>query len=122
MSSSSSIPQRTHLYVDGWNLYHGCLKDKPFRWLNVQEMARRALPLGHVITRTRYFTALATPRPNNPNQHIRQLVYLRALATIPGFTIHHGTFLKSRKTRLLVTPLQDGTDRLPVWHVEEKGS
>jgi hypothetical protein len=120
--SSSSAPRRTNVYVDGWNLYYGCLKDTRYRWLNVAEMASRALPPGHVVRRTRYFTATVTARASNPGQELRQLIYLRALGTVPDLAIHYGKFLVNAKVRELVTPLPNGVNRLPVWIPEEKGS
>jgi len=26
---------KTIIYIDGFNLYYGCLKDSPYKWLNV---------------------------------------------------------------------------------------
>lgn len=28
-------PPRIRVYVDGFNLYYGCLQGTPYRWLNV---------------------------------------------------------------------------------------
>jgi 6-hydroxy-3-succinoylpyridine 3-monooxygenase len=35
---------RTRIYIDGYNLYYGCLKNTPFKWLDVQALAERILP------------------------------------------------------------------------------
>jgi hypothetical protein len=35
---------KTNVYVDGFNLYYGCLKNTPFRWLNIAELCRLMLP------------------------------------------------------------------------------
>ena len=39
-----------------------------------------------------YFTARLDARPGNPNQPRRQLIYLRALATLRGFDAYYGAF------------------------------
>ncbi|CAN7657393.1 6-hydroxy-3-succinoylpyridine hydroxylase [Acidovorax sp. LjRoot129] len=35
---------RTRVYVDGYNLYYGCLKGTPFKWLNPLSLFERILP------------------------------------------------------------------------------
>ena len=48
---------RTRVYVDGFNLYYGALKDTPFKWLNLVELTRRLLPASHAVDKLNYFTA-----------------------------------------------------------------
>ena len=74
----------TNVYIDGFNLYYRALKDTPFRWLDLRKLAETVFPQDD-IHRVCYFTARLDARPGNPNQPRRQLVYLRALATLPGF-------------------------------------
>ena len=31
--TSSAAPKRTHVYVDGFNLYFGALRGTPYKWL-----------------------------------------------------------------------------------------
>jgi hypothetical protein len=31
---------RTNVYVDGFNLYYGCLKGTPYKWLDLDAMCR----------------------------------------------------------------------------------
>ena len=100
---------RTNLYIDGFNLYYRALKDTPFRWLDLWTLASVLFP-GDDINMVCYFTARLGARPSNPNQPRRQLVYLRALATLPGVEIHYGVFRSGKEkgsdvnlaTRLLV--------------------
>jgi hypothetical protein len=47
---------RTNVYVDGFNLYYGCLKGTPYRWLDLEALCSRLLPTNS-IHRIRYFTA-----------------------------------------------------------------
>ena len=89
------MPLKTNVYIDGFNFYYGCIKGTPYRWLDLSLLCRRLLPKAR-IHRIRYFTALVTPRPNDPGQRTRQEIYLRALRTIPNLSIHLGRFLASK--------------------------
>jgi NYN domain len=114
--------QRTIVYVDGFNLYYGALKDGPNRWLNVAELCKRLMRPTHEIVAIKYFTARVQPRSNNPQQAQRQQIYLRALATIPGLSIHYGHFLTRKVNRRLARPPRSGSPNRLVWNTEEKGS
>jgi hypothetical protein len=35
---------RTNVYVDAFNLYYGCLRGTPYRWLDLAALCRRLLP------------------------------------------------------------------------------
>ncbi|MEX0993594.1 MAG: NYN domain-containing protein [Solirubrobacterales bacterium] len=112
---------KTNVYIDGFNLYYGCLKDRPYRWLDLSALCRNVLPKDQ-IHRIRYFTALVDARPDDPRQPVRQQTYLRALRTIPSLSIHLGIF-RTRRTRLpLVKPRLVGDRYAEVWKTEEKGS
>ena len=115
-------PRRTNVYIDSWNLYYGCLKKSPNKWINVAEMVRRSMPSTYQINHIRVFTARAKARPADPQGPVRQEMFFRALQTIPNLTMHYGNFLVSRPMMRLVTPLADGTEYLPVIKTEEKGS
>ena len=71
---------KTYVYVDGFNLYYGAVKDTPYKWLNPQKLCDLLLP-NHNITKIKYFTARISARPNDPDQPTRQQFYLRALRT-----------------------------------------
>ncbi len=75
----------TNVYVDAFNLYYGCLKGTPYRWLDLGTLCTRLLPKDP-INRIRYFTATVSARPDNPDAPQRQQVYLRALETVPGLS------------------------------------
>ena len=112
------MPLKTNVYIDGFNFYYGCIKGTPYRWLDLSLLCRRLLPKAR-IHRIRYFTALVTPRPNDPGQRTRQEIYLRALRTIPNLSIHLGRFLAS-KVRMMKA---DGSgEKVKVLKSEEKGS
>jgi hypothetical protein len=59
---------RTNVYVDAFNLYYGCLKGTPYRWLDLAALCRRLLP-NDEINRVRYFAALVSARPDDPKSH-----------------------------------------------------
>lgn len=113
---------RTNVYVDAFNLYFGCLKDGPYRWLNVAELARRSMPAHYQLNRVRVFTALVQPRPHDPRQADRQRAYLRALETVPCLTVHLGQFLSSTIRMPLASPPPGGPRTVAVLKSEEKGS
>ena len=115
---------RVNVYIDGFNLYYGALKGTPYRWLNVAEFTRHVLrPLlpSFSLWHVRYFTALAKDDEAHGTLD-RQLIYLRALRTLPNLTIHMGQYKRRKVTARLVQPLDDGTASVTVWKTEEKGS
>jgi hypothetical protein len=83
---------RTRVYIDGFNLYYGCLKGTPAKWLNPALLCDNLLPRNR-IEHVRYFTATVGSRPNDPGQATRQQTYFRALDTEPRISIHLGHFL-----------------------------
>jgi hypothetical protein len=83
---------RTRVYIDGFNLYYGCLKGTPHKWLNPARMCDLILPQNEIVA-VRYFTATVSARPNDPDQASRQQTYFRALAVEPRTSIHLGHFL-----------------------------
>lgn len=109
---------KTNVYIDGFNFYYGCIKNTPYRWLNLATMCQILLPKDQIHC-IKYFTALVTPRPNDPNKLIRQKTYIRALQTLPNVEIVLGTFLSHEVTMPLAPP-QKGYAH--VIKTEEKGS
>lgn len=111
----------TNVYVDGFNLYYRALKDTPFRWLDLRRLAEILFPR-EAIHRVCYFTARLDARPGNPNQPRRQLVYLRALATLPSVDIYYGRFRSGVKRRPLAEPAPGLPTHMLFMDSEEKGS
>ncbi len=111
----------TNVYIDGFNLYYRALKDTTFRWLDLRKLAETLFPQDN-IHRVCYFTARLDARPGNPNQPRRQLIYLRALATLPDFEAYYGTFRTGVKRRPLAEPLPGLPTHVLVRDSEEKGS
>ncbi len=113
--------RRTNVYIDGFNLYYGALKDTPNRWLDPLALCARLFPRNE-INRIRYFTALVDARPADAQQPVRQQTYLRALETISCLSVHLGQF-QTRPTRMpLAKPRAGGAKTVEVLKTEEKGS
>jgi uncharacterized LabA/DUF88 family protein len=112
---------QTNVYIDGFNLYYGALKNTPYRWLDPLALCGLLFPRNSV-NRIRYFTALVDARPTDLQQPLRQQTYIRALETLECVSVHYGQF-QTRKTRMaLAKPLPNGTKTVEVLKTEEKGS
>lgn len=86
---------RTNVYIDGFNLYYGSLKDTPYKWLDLKKLAEGLLNPENKIQKIKLFTANVKPTKNDPTVHQRQSAYLRALKhTIPEIEIIYGHFLQ----------------------------
>ena len=113
---------KTLVYVDGFNLYFGALRSTPYKGLDVWEAVRMHLASHHRIVGLKYYTARMQPRANDPDQPLRQGLYLRALSTRPGTEIFLGHFLKKMIRMPLAHPSPGGPATVEVIKTEEKGS
>ena len=111
----------TNVYIDGFNLYYRAVKGTNLKWLDLRKLAETLFP-ADTIQHIHYFTALLTPRASDPLQPRRQLVYLRVLATLPGFEVHYGSFRPRMKRRPLVDPIPGLPTYVRIKDWEEKGS
>lgn len=82
----------TNVYVDGFNLYYGCLRERPGKWLDLERLFAQLLP-DHDVKRIRYFTVRVSDRITHPGVAGRQHTYLRALKTLPTVQVHLGHFM-----------------------------
>jgi uncharacterized LabA/DUF88 family protein len=113
---------KTIVYVDGFNLYFGSLRKRPWRWLDIGKAVRLHLAPAHQIVAIKYYSAKLNPRPKDPDQPVRQALYFRALKTLPNLEIHLGHFLTKNITMPLADPLPGGPVSIMVVKTEEKGS
>ena len=111
----------TYVYVDGFNLYYGAVKGTLHKWLNILDLSQRLLKKNK-LSKIKYFTALVTARPGDPDQPSRQQIYLRALKTIPNLEIIYGHFLEHPVKMPLVSSLTSKIKYANVMKTEEKGS
>jgi uncharacterized LabA/DUF88 family protein len=115
------VNMKTIVYVDGFNLYYGAVKRSPYKWLDISKLCQFLLPKNKII-KIKYFTALVTARPSDPDQPNRQLLYLRALRTIPNLEIIYGHFLEHEIMMPTANPLPGSPKYVRVIKTEEKGS
>jgi uncharacterized LabA/DUF88 family protein len=109
------------VYVDGFNLYYGAVKGTSYKWLDISKMIQQLLPKNQIL-KIKYFTALVKSRPQDPDQPVRQQIYLRALRTIPNLEIILGHFL-SHEVSMPLANCPTGQQRYAqVIKTEEKGS
>ncbi len=119
MAGGNQIP--SYVYVDGFNLYYGAVKGKPYKWLDISKMVQLLLPKNQVL-KIKYFTALVNSRPQDPDQPLRQQMYLRALKTIPNLEIILGHFLSHEVSMPLANCPPGHQKYAHVIKTEEKGS
>jgi uncharacterized LabA/DUF88 family protein len=115
------MPPKTYVYVDGFNLYYGAVKDTPYKWLNIRRLCELLLP-AYSIARIKYFTARVSARKDDPDKPTRQQIYLRALRTLPDLEIVYGSFLSHDVMLPLAEPPAGGPRFARVTRTEEKGS
>ncbi len=89
------MSKRSIVYIDGFNLYYGALKNTKFKWLNLERFFA-LLRQDDDILRIKYFTALINGS-HKPNQE----AYLLALETLPKVEIVLGKF-KTRTVKCRV--------------------
>jgi NYN domain-containing protein len=114
---------RTNIYIDGFNFYYGAVRHTPYKWLDFARLCQLLLPPPQfAINQIKYFTARVQARPNDPDQPVRQDLYLRALRTIPNLSVIFGHFLTNECSMPLAgqNPLTPAYVR--VVKTEEKGS
>jgi uncharacterized LabA/DUF88 family protein len=113
---------KTIVYVDGFNLYYGSVKDTPYKWLDQKALFRRILKPFHDIQAIKYYIAKVAARPDNPDAPTRQMIYLEALkAHTPEIEIVLGHFLQSKVRMRLANP-KPWKKTEEVIKTEEKGS
>ena len=112
---------KTYVYVDGFNLYYGAVKDTPYKWLDINKLCSHLLPK-HQILRIKYFTARISGRPSDPDQPTRQQTYLRALRSLPNLEIIYGHFLSNEISMPLAGCPPNAQKYVKVIKTEEKGS
>jgi hypothetical protein len=116
-----AVIRKTSVYIDGFNLYYGAIRGTAFRWLNLRRLCELLLPKNDVTT-IKYFTARVSARPNDPNQAVRQQLFLRAIAMLPGLSIHYGHFLSHVVTMPVAIAPGQRPQYARVVKTEEKGS
>jgi uncharacterized LabA/DUF88 family protein len=118
------MKKRTIVYIDGFNLYYGCLKKSPYKWLDIKKMCSKLLGEDHDIYKIKFFTANLLSRVDNTSSNRASLElqkkYLHALKKhIPELEIYYGRFLNSTIRLKNVNPPPKFVD---AHKTEEKGT
>ena len=104
--ANGKCEMRTSVYVDGFNLYYGALKETPWKWLDLPALAANGLQPHHEILKVKYFTARVSGTPTDQSNPQRQVVCLRALRRFrPEVEVHFRHFLRRRVRTSLVQPV-----------------
>jgi uncharacterized LabA/DUF88 family protein len=111
----------TNVYIDGFNLYNGCIAGTGFKWLDFRALSE-TLMRGTTIQTVNYFTARIVDRLDDPGQSQRQDTYLKALESLHGLTIHYGHFRTHKKRVWLLHALPDGSHLATASVTEEKAT
>lgn len=123
---------KTHIYIDGFNLYYRMLKANPhYRWLNIVQLCEELLP-NNDIEAVNFYTARVSSKVKQ-GAKVRQDQYLAALQRLPKVSIYYGNFQIGRKWAGLIHPprfkpvptlnvLEPVPDVVRVQKIEEKGS
>jgi NYN domain len=120
-SGTAQVRPKANIYIDGLNMYYGCLKGTSYKWLDLAVLCGKLVP-SHSINRIRYFTARISARPGGDlDSPVRQETYLRALATTPRLSIHLGHFQQTVGRAVLANPIPGGPKTVAVLKTEEKG-
>lgn len=97
--------KRVIVYVDGFNLYRGCLKGTKYRWLDLQKLSSQLLSDEYEVVKIYYFTAMVVDL-GQAGSTTRQGYYLNALKTLPNLEVRLGKFKKREKTVFVEPPLK----------------
>ena len=118
----------TNFYVDGYNLYYGCLKHSAYKWLDLKSLLADkilyaqdpAAELGVI----KFFTADVKAKIASRGQsaQISQFQYHRALELLyPNeISVIKGFYSLERANLPVYKKPPDKNDRVEVWRLEEK--
>lgn len=113
---------RTYVYVDGFNLYFGALKNTKYKWLDLKSLCSNLLQPYNRILKIKYFTAHVSGTAADPQKPIHQQLYIRALKhTTPELEVILGQFTTHKVRKRLVTPVNE-VRHAEVYETTEKGS
>lgn len=82
VGSHATLPKpRTYIYIDGFNLYYGCLEHQPYRWLDLEAFCWRLLPKNDIqrIIKKEFDKVVGVAAPIlNPDRHLSNELRKRA--------------------------------------------
>lgn len=118
---------KTICYVDGYNLYYGCLKNTTYKWLDLAKLFTRILhqqnPETEIVA-IKFFTAPVITKfaTNGSLAQNSQQNYQRALETLYPDLIEivNGYYNDEKSHAMLHLTPPDKNQRTYVWKLEEK--
>lgn len=116
---------KTIVYIDGFNLQYGLLRDTRWRWLDLEKLVRALLTPKYDIVAIKYFTARVKSDPHFPTLPNDQSHYLDALSANPLIKIIEGNYKRFRiKLPFVKEPCLscEKVSFATVWKTEEKKS
>ena len=120
---------KTVCYVDGFNLYYGCLKATSYKWLDIYKLFTRIInennPEANLL-QIKFFTAPIKTKlaSHGDAAGAAQMAYHRALTTLypQHIFIFEGYFSLEEGSFLEYLNPPDKTRRVKIWRLEEKQS
>lgn len=138
-AATAPAPLRTRVYIDGYNLYYGCLKGTPYKWLDLQVLFEQHILPSIELQDTRsellpvsinYFTATIIESAARATDSVSsQDLYHRALERRYDGRIEliRGYYSQTQIKAKLVDPVDPAKwprdcQEVLVWKLEEKQS
>lgn len=119
----------TVCYVDGFNLYYGCLKSTGYKWLDIYKLFSRIINENNPdakLLQIKFFTAPIKTRlaSHGDAAGAAQTAYHRALTTLypRHISIYEGYFSLEEGSFLEYLHPPDKNRRVKIWRLEEKQS
>lgn len=111
--------------MDGYNLFYGCLKGTPFKWLDVAALLRQILHQqdpDSVLSLTKYFTShvLGKFSVHGQESERAQQAYLRALQATKEIDVVLGRYSARKDRALRFCKPPNLAKRVSIWRLEEK--
>lgn len=106
-------PTRVNVYIDGFNFYYAAFVGAGggpgpydgYKWLDLRTYVSAVLGNSFDVGTIRYFSTKVKPTSNDPDKHLRQDAYFRALAAHSNVDIHSdGQFRRRQKQGRLIQP------------------
>ncbi|KHL53914.1 MULTISPECIES: NYN domain-containing protein [Xanthomonas] len=138
-----TVPLRTRIYIDGFNLYYGCLRQTPFKWLDLIKLFEQhilpsvlhqsdpaAPPSTMVLDQCaiRYFTApILGSAAKGQDSVASQSQYHAALTSSNRISVTKGYYSLTKSSQYLVDAEEPDKNpnlcgKAQVWKLEEKQS
>ncbi|MEJ1296736.1 MAG: NYN domain-containing protein [Candidatus Sedimenticola sp. (ex Thyasira tokunagai)] len=126
--------RRTAVYIDGFNLYHGCLQGhEHYKWLDIEALCHNLISDRPIVS-IKFFTArIIAKAARRPDANIRQDTYLKAIKQRSNGRVEviRGNFRRDKKKMHLYSPIPckhhdngnehcHGDEKIAVWKNEEK--